>query len=33
MTCTCGHAIEEHPNGSACDECECIHYEADEEDE
>lgn len=35
--CQCGHAIEEHgddpqdPGSTACTECDCIAYEADEE--
>lgn len=34
--CVCGHAIEEHghdkkhPGSTACNECGCIAYEADE---
>lgn len=37
MACTCGHAIDEHdPEGRGpCDieDCDCGHYEADEEDD
>jgi hypothetical protein len=35
--CTCGHSVEEHgpdlehPGSRACDECDCIAYEADED--
>lgn len=35
--CVCGHAVEEHgddpkyPGSTACQECDCIAYEADEE--
>jgi hypothetical protein len=34
--CTCGHEVEvhghdpEYPSSTACTECECIAYEADE---
>lgn len=37
--CTCGHTIEEHggdpgyPGSMACTECDCIHYEAFEDDD
>lgn len=35
--CMCGHAVEEHghdpqyPGSTACTQCECIAYEADDE--
>jgi len=35
MTCTCGHAEEEHghddeyPASTACSECDCIAFEGD----
>ncbi len=38
-TCTCGHAIEEHghdpkhPGSTACTECDCIAFEADEQED
>jgi hypothetical protein len=39
MPCMCGHSIEEHhggdpqyPGSTACTECECIAYEADDPD-
>jgi hypothetical protein len=37
--CVCGHAQEEHghdeeyPNSTACSECDCIAYEAEETDD
>lgn len=37
--CMCGHAVEEHggimlyPGSRACSECDCIHYEADIDNE
>lgn len=37
-TCQCGHSIEEHghdpefPSSTACHECDCIAFEAVEED-
>jgi hypothetical protein len=37
--CTCGHAIEEHghdpkyPGSMACTVCDCIAYEAEENDD
>lgn len=37
--CTCGHAIEEHghdrkyPGSTACTECECVAFEAAEDDD
>lgn len=39
LPCMCGHAIEEHggdpkyPGSTACTECDCIAYEADESKE
>lgn len=39
MACTCGHAKEEHGNdpdysrSTGCDECDCIAFEEDGEDE
>jgi hypothetical protein len=36
--CICGHSIEEHgrdpehPGSTACTECDCVAYEADEEE-
>jgi hypothetical protein len=27
--CVCGHAVEEHDH--ECSECDCVHYEEDEE--
>lgn len=29
--CHCGHSIEEHQ--PECTECDCVHYEANEEDD
>jgi hypothetical protein len=37
--CTCGHAPEDHghdpkhPSSTACTECDCVAYEADEDEE
>lgn len=36
--CSCGHAVEEHghdpkhPSSTACTECDCIAYEAEDAD-
>ena len=34
-TCCCGHVYDEHERGKACtiDDCPCIHFEADENDD
>lgn len=34
MTCACGHAIDEHEPDCQAEDCDCVHYEAldDEED-
>jgi len=34
-TCTCGHVYDEHERGVECtiDDCPCVHFEADEDDE
>ena len=29
--CVCGHSVEEHE--PECSECDCVHYERDEDDD